>query len=729
MTVPPDSMMFGPARPGAAVTEPASYAFGDVRVDLRRMLVTVRGGPVALEPKSFDVLRYLIEHRDRLVGKDELLNAVWGDTFVTPNVLTRAVAQLRRAIGDDAHDARYIETVSRRGYRFLPPVTEASGGDGDAGIGAAPPAAIPRRGGRRIGGKALAASVAALALAGAAWWAARRAPEPARATGRAFGLPHRVTTRAGLNTWPSLSPDGRSVAYVSDRSGSFEIYVAALASGGREIAVTSDGSMQSMHPQWSPDGQWIAFHSRARRGIWIVPATSGVPRQLVEFGSHPSWSPDGQTIVFTSDAGGMAAQSTLWTVRRDGSDRKELTRLGQPPGGHREPGWSPDGRTILFNVSRGGWGQEIWTVPASGGTPRRIVSPRIGGLSPRFAHDGRALYWGSPSTGSTGGSLWRQVLGAGGDPVGEPTEVMDIGGTLEGLAIGRDGSIAYGVTVADNNLWAVDVAPVAGEPVRLTNEVVRVTHPDYTPEGRVAFEQFGPGRPPSSWLMNDDGSGVEPLVSEPWYAAPQSVRDGRILLTRLAPPPVSYWWVDPLTRRLALAGPADGAIGNSRVSPDGRELAFHVIEPTGEVNVWTRALDGAAPRRRVTSDAEVMSYPSWSPDGRWLAVEVKRGDETHIAVVPREGGAAEHLTSENGQSWPHSWSPDGERIVFAGERQGVWNVWVVSRRTRETTQLTRFASPSGYVRYPAWSPSGGRIVFERSIRESSVWTARPAEGP
>ena len=106
------------------MTEPGRYDFGDVRVDLRRMQVTVRGEPVALEPKSFDVLRYLIEHRDRLVGKDDLLNAIWGDAFVTPNVLTRAIAQLRRAIGDDAHDARYIETVARRGYRFLPPVVE-----------------------------------------------------------------------------------------------------------------------------------------------------------------------------------------------------------------------------------------------------------------------------------------------------------------------------------------------------------------------------------------------------------------------------------------------------------------------------------------------------------------------------------------------------------------------------------------------------------------------------
>jgi len=100
-----------------------AYRFGDVCVDIARLAVSRAGTPVPLEPKAFDVLRLLIEHRDRLVAKDELLDAVWRDTFVTPNVLTRAIAQLRKALGDDAQEARYIETVTKRGYRFIAEVT------------------------------------------------------------------------------------------------------------------------------------------------------------------------------------------------------------------------------------------------------------------------------------------------------------------------------------------------------------------------------------------------------------------------------------------------------------------------------------------------------------------------------------------------------------------------------------------------------------------------------
>ncbi len=104
--------------------------FGDVTVDLRRVEVRRAGAVVPLEPKSFDVLRHLVENRDRLVTKEELLEVVWRDTFVTPNVLTRAVAQLRKGLGDDAFEARYIETVARRGYRFIAPAGFA--GDGHA---------------------------------------------------------------------------------------------------------------------------------------------------------------------------------------------------------------------------------------------------------------------------------------------------------------------------------------------------------------------------------------------------------------------------------------------------------------------------------------------------------------------------------------------------------------------------------------------------------------------
>ena len=109
------------------MTEPRTCEFGDVYVDFGRMTVKRSGAIIAIEPKVFDLLRFLIANRERVVTKEELLDALWRETFVAPNALTRAVAQLRKALGDDADEPRYIETVAKRGYRFIAPVAIEAG--------------------------------------------------------------------------------------------------------------------------------------------------------------------------------------------------------------------------------------------------------------------------------------------------------------------------------------------------------------------------------------------------------------------------------------------------------------------------------------------------------------------------------------------------------------------------------------------------------------------------
>jgi Tol biopolymer transport system component len=114
----------------------------------------------------------------------------------------------------------------------------------------------------------------------------------------------------------------------------------------------------------------------------------------------------------------------------------------------------------------------------------------------------------------------------------------------------------------------------------------------------------------------------------------------------------------------------------------------------------------------------------WSPDGTSLAVELKRGDSTQVGVMDPVTGRIAELTTGRGQSWPHSWAPDGDRIAFAGERDAVWNLYTVSRSTKAVVPLTHFTSSSGYVRYPAWKPRGTRIVFERALETGAVWTMK-----
>jgi len=702
-----------------------TYEFDDICVDLDQMLITRSGARVDVEPKAFDVLRHLVEHRARLVTKDELLDTVWRGTFVTPNVLTRAVAQLRKALGDDAHRARYIETVSRRGYRFIAPVTSDGGQTGDRpgtdrgqtrGRTGDSPRSDP------VSRLRLIAVMLVIGLAGFAL--ARRLP--ARPAVAPLPAPERVTIRSGNNTSPTLSPDGRAVAFVSDRTGSLEIYVLGLARGSQDVAITNDGG-QNMQPAWSPDGRWIAFHSRTRGGVWIVSSTGGTPRQIVERGSDAAWSPDSQRLVYTPDEGGTAGQQVLWTVGRDGTGHRPLTEIGHPAGGHNHPAWSRNGHFVAFAVSNGIENQAIWIVDATGGPPRQLASANAAS-HPQFGPDDRALFW-TGNVAAFNGRLFRIALDpSSGTTSGEAEIVMPFdNGTFKGLSVVPNGDVAFAIETTDANLWRIDLAADGGvsAPVRLTDDVVRNGRPDYSRDGRIAFFQIGPGRPIAVWAIDENGANRTALVPDGPAGSPNWSSDGsRVLFMRgMDGKDAALWWMDVASRRATPAGIGGRDIRSARLSPDSQEVAFHVLEPNGTMNVWTQPLDGGS-RRRVTNDREAISYPVWSPDGRWLAVEVKRGERTNIGVVARGGGPIEMITEEAGQHWPHSWSPDGEHIVYAAERGAVWNIWQVSRRTRTTRQLTHFTSSSGYVRYPSWSPRGNRIVFERETRTATVWTIK-----
>src|SRR5262245_59463895 len=507
------------------------------------MQVRRAGQDVALEPKAFDVLRFLIEHRDRLVTKDELLDHVWRDTFVTPNALTRAVAQLRKALGDEAREARIVETVAKRGYRFIAPVTDTGDDRGDRPAVSPMPAraAYAPRTSPRWGW--VAAALAAIVVGGTIWLAllSRPSTDPI-----AYSSPRRITTRAGFDAQPAISPDGRSIAYVSDVSGGLEIYVTGLVPGSRSIAVTSDGR-QNIEPAWSPDGQWIAYHAQVPGGVWIVPATGGQPRQVVETGAQPSWADDSERLAYSADAGGMVGQSTIWTVRRDGSEARPFTKLGEPRGGHGWPSWSADGKGIVFSVFTSMMANEIWMKSTIDGRLTKVATALMV-AHPRVAARGDAIFWASLGADGRAG-IWRVgVDPRSGAPNGPAAAMLTLdSGRLNGFTAARDGTLAYAVEADDDNLWSVGVSPdaaVTGAPARLTNDAVRAGHPDYSSDGRVVFDQIVVGQPAATWVIDEDGQHRE-LVSDANVWQPVWARDASRVLAVATTDDVSrFIWVD-----------------------------------------------------------------------------------------------------------------------------------------------------------------------------------------
>jgi Tol biopolymer transport system component len=125
--------------------------------------------------------------------------------------------------------------------------------------------------------------------------------------------------------------------------------------------------------------------------------------------------------------------------------------------------------------------------------------------------------------------------------------------------------------------------------------------------------------------------------------------------------------------------------------------------------------------REVTPAGRSIGFPAWSPDGKWIAAQERIEGATRLVILPAEGGEIRTLVSDPVESWANSWSPDGDRIVFAGLRNGVWNIYWVSRSTRKVHQLTHFTSQSAFVRYPTWSPRNDQVAFEYNELEANIY--------
>lgn len=698
------------------------YVFDDVVIEPASLQVWKAGQLLALEPKAFKVLLFLVENRGRVITKDELLQMVWQDTFVTDNALTRVIAQLRKALGDDAREPRYIETAPTQGYRFIAEVTSRDELTEDH--------ATEHPQGLAVSGRFLVVGGVLLVLGAVATLIVLQSrSHPATALPSAKHITQ-VTASVGLDMEPTFSPDGSSIAYVSDRSGHFEIYVRPISSGGREIRITNDGG-ENMQPAWSPDGRFLAFFSLRRGGICVVPALGGVIRQLTDFGTQPAWSRDSSSLVFRS-AGYVSAApldlspvtpSTIWMVRLDGGPPREVTRTGSPPGTHSAPVWSADG-THLFFVSYTEREANVWSIPAAGGEPRKLLSDSK--LLSRMAAspDGASLYYSAFARGGERG-VWRLPLTA--TAGAEPVEILPLTTSVpRDLAISADGKrLAYSSTIMTSNLWSLPLdssREAASEPQPLTNDTsYRNSFPVFSPDGKhLAYTVRREGLPGDLWVMDSDGHDPAPLSSKPMSAympnwlpdssavVYNSFREGRLGLQRLS-----------LATRAEeeIKGAQTGAW--ARLSPDGKYLVFQQGDADVQ-NVWKTSVE-TGKTVRLTFDKESMAFPCWSPDGRWIAVETTRGNSTQLSVLPAEGGTPVDLTQEAGHHWPFSWDPTCDRIAYAGLRDGVWNLWWISRSSKAHKQLTRYITPRSFVRYPTWSPKGNQIAYEYAEAKGNVF--------
>ncbi len=733
-----DGLVVGTAHymsPEQAMGKPVDQA-SDV-FSLGVVLYELLAGKPPFEGESAVDVMYSIIHRPHppLAGFGSGVLAPFSD--VVERALAKEPADRYATMGDFARalaaalrDGGYDEEAGAT--QPHPPVSEKTP---RAGVPTSRMRPRPPHARRRL----LLAGVAAVAVAGtvAALLLLRTGSRPVPVP-LTFSRPIQLTSSRGLDVFPTFAPDGRSIAYSSDRSGNFEIYRRPLGVGGREIALTSDG-LQNVEPAWSPDGETIAYHARKVGGVWVIPSLGGTPRQLSTFGSRPAYSPDGSTIVFESgplfdlaaNSLGALPPSILWTIPANGGPARPLTQVGKPAGGHGAPSFSPDGKRITF-ASYNRTAAEIWSMAANGSDLVRLSEGTWYCYDPVYAVDGASVLYPCWSETWSVGLFRRPVSPTTGRPTGPQSEVTSFGvngmGSVKHVALSRDGSrAAYASLAMSSNLWAVPVDPATGEPTgpirQVTRETGRNSRPAVSRDGtKVAFSRWRPGANQDIWVVDADGSNAVQRTTDPSDDDyPGWMPDGRhlsFMSQRLGRR--TLFLLDLVTGRdekLADFGPGLDAI---RVSPDGRRAAFHAAGGRKTLNVFVADLPSGKPRA-LTDDPELAAFPCWSPDGRTLAFEVKRGGDTHVAVVPSAGGEVRELTGGSGQAWPYSWSPDGRRIAFVGLRDGLWDVWWVDAQSGAERQVTKTGRLNTYVRYPDWSPTGTEIVFEFAETTGNIW--------
>jgi Tol biopolymer transport system component len=531
-----------------------------------------------------------------------------------------------------------------------------------------------------------------------------------------------------MDSFPAVSPDGKSIAYSSDQNGKFEIYVKQLAPGGGELQLTNDGQ-QNFQPAWSPDGQRIAYQSKGRGGIWFVSALGGTPRRLTEFGANPAWSFDGSQIAFQSKASSEINQATalapsaIWVVPSEGGGPRQVSQSGNPPGGHSSPSWSPDGKQIVFDASDY-LVQTVWILNLANGATKRID----GGTSPFFDPDGKHVYYLS-------GGLSRIEISTDGTPVGEREIIIptSTGSALQSPSMSADGKkIVYTAARILSNLWTIPLSPTtakpSGPPAPFSQDTsFRTNLARFSPDGkRIALTRWRAGSSADIWVADADGKNLTQLTNNVTTDSQASwFPDGdklSFLSDREKPgEEFAVWTVSIATGKEEKLFELGKGSQFAVLSPDGTQVAYNSSQ-NGVINVWVASLK-TGERKQLTFGTELAGFPSWSPDGRWVAFENQVGGNDFLMLMPSSGGEAKQLTSGPGKSWPHSWSGDADKIAFAGLHDGVWNIYWYSISSKSETRLTNYTKLNAFARYPAWSPQGNQIVFEYAETTGNVWMA------
>jgi Tol biopolymer transport system component/DNA-binding winged helix-turn-helix (wHTH) protein len=660
--------------------------FGLFVADLKTGELYRSGIRVRLQAQPFRVLKVLLENAGEVVSREQLQELLWGKNTIIDfeHGLGTAINKIREALGDSAENPRFIETLAKRGYRFIAPVTfTASQGD-DLPIVVTPEIITtvrPIMAAKNIRPRwwVIVICVAAgLGIAVAKFWIANRNHvQPIRIS--------RVTSSGRvspgdtfLENLPATATDGTRLYFSELENGRTRLGQASIADGEASSLTLPDEIVAPLIGDISPDGSKLLVRNHisaeAEQSIWIVPTLGGAARQVPGVLAHDAtWMPDGSHFLYANG-------DTLWVVGEDGRSPQRFATLKGRSFWMR---WAPDGRVLRVTLlDADTHTTSLWELDSRGQHSHKLLA---GWNTPAseccgsWTEDGR--YFAFQSRYGGAGNIW--MLGTDGQPVQLTNGPLDyqapitarsghriffigtdtrselleysrsdksfvpFGETLRTanrVTFSRDGKWMAWISNGGSSLWRSRVDGT--ERVQLTGPSMEVFMMQWSPDGQqLAFMARDPGQVWKIYVIGADGGNLHPLLNEDRNEAdPDWSPDGRKIVFGRVPALMgetaeskSLVLCDTATRKISPI-PGSEQLFSPRWSPDGRYIAALSLDMTRIMlydtasHTWKQLLKQSA------------ADPVWSGDSKSLFFHsyVQKSQTIYRVSVPE--GKAERLT-------------------------------------------------------------------------------------
>ena len=650
------------------------YDFGNFRLDLAEKVLLRDGEIVSLTPKVFETLRVLVENAGHLLEKDELMRKIWQDRFVEESNLTFNIKTLRKALGDDASRPRFIETVPRRGYRFIAAVRENVPANAPADSRHDTPNFSNLR------KLLLSAAVLMIVTVFIAMWYARTAS-------RASGLPilsapfaaEKLTTN-GKTMHAVISADGKNVVYTqgtgSDRQ---SVWLRQFETGNSvEIVPPTDDSYYGL--ALSPDGNFLYFvrapKTVARQfDIYRVSIFGGIPAKIS--GDTDGWisiSPDGKQISFVRCYYRDDDFCSLWIADAlDGKNERKLVSSATPTRiGDNEI--STDGKSIVYAAGHSETAASefgLMEVEIETGAQRELTPEKFFNIkSLTRLPDSGALLVTAARASVNHFRIW--LIRASGEAIALTNDSE----SYANLSLDKTASRLISTQFKmDYRLHLFETENP--QTSRVLADAIGVA---FAPDGKILFSSNLSGNH-EIWSVNPDGSGQRQLTN------------------------------DPADVNAAVASPANNSI-------------FFASNRTGEVQIWKMDADGS--NQTQITRKEGGAPLSVSADGRW--VYYHHGLHKTLWRVSTQGGEEQLIL--NKRKHQIAVSPDGARAVFP-EKQDDANVLTVVRLADgQLIKTFRFADERTALINLKWSADGDSLTYILAAGEyenNTLWR-QPLDG-